>query len=165
MQSVFAYGRIFSRAVANGIYTVSTGGGGGGQQTSPSSSSTTAAASSTPSSSSSSSSPPPSSSSSSSSSSSDASSSSSTFVVSSSRRPTTTTTSRKKLRFLTAVSGFPKNRTLEKVKPGKFGDDAYFVVKHAKGDVIDKLILAEFFYIPRDKGTVSVPAVAMKTSC
>lgn len=104
MQSVFVYGRIFSRAVANGIYSVSTG-------QAPSSSSSSSSSAST-------------------SSSAAAESSSEVFASSSNR---------KKLRFLTAVSGFPKNRTnrtLETVKPGKFGDDAYFVVKHAKGDVI-----------------------------
>ncbi|KAK7074311.1 hypothetical protein SK128_007517 [Halocaridina rubra] len=107
MQSVFVYGRIFSRAVANGIYTVSTGGG----QTASSSSSS--AASSSTSSGASVSSPT---------SSSEAEAFSSAAAAN----------SRKKLRFLTAVSGFPKNRTLEKVKPGKFGDDAYFVYSDRK---------------------------------
>ncbi|KAK8407376.1 hypothetical protein O3P69_002125 [Scylla paramamosain] len=103
MQSVLVYGRLFSRAVANGIYSVSTGGQGGAA---PHTSSTTASASSSPS-------------------------------QGVEAEPIGTASShRKKLRFLTAVSGFPKNRTLEKVKPGKFGDDAYFVVKHAQGDVI-----------------------------
>lgn len=106
MQSVLAYGRLFSRAVANGIYTVSTGG-----QT------TTAQQQ-----------PQPSSSSSSSTASSPSGAETEGFSPA--------TGSKKKLRFLTAVSGFPKNRTLEKVRPGKFGDDAYFVVKHAQGDVI-----------------------------
>ena len=103
MQSVLVYGRLFSRAVANGIYSVSTGGqGAAAPHTSP----PAASASSSP-------------------------------AQGVEADPIGTASShRKKLRFLTAVSGFPKNRTLEKVKPGKFGDDAYFVVKHAQGDVI-----------------------------
>lgn len=99
MQSVLVYGRLFSRAVANGIYSVTTG----GQTTAPLQSSSSAAAP-----------------------------SSGTGVDA----LAAATKDKKKLRFLTAVSGFPKNRTLDKVKPGKFGDDAYFVVKHAHGDVI-----------------------------
>lgn len=102
MQSVLVYGRLFSRAVANGIYSVSTGGQAAAQQQ-PAPSSPAAAAS-------------PS--------------------GAEAEGFTTAAVNSKKLRFLTAVSGFPKNRTLEKVKPGKFGDDAYFVVKHPHGDVI-----------------------------
>lgn len=110
MQSVLVYGRLFSRAVANGIYsTVNTG-----AATSPASSTSSSSSSSSPSSSS----PPVS------------------PQGPGAENEAVCTSSRKKLRFLTAVSGFPKNRTLETVKPGKFGDDAYFVVKHAKGDVI-----------------------------
>ncbi|KAK8749514.1 hypothetical protein OTU49_015404 [Cherax quadricarinatus] len=103
MQSVLVYGRLFSRAVANGIYSVSTGGQAAAQQQSAPSSPAAAAAS-------------PS--------------------GAEAEGFTTAAVNSKKLRFLTAVSGFPKNRTLEKVKPGKFGDDAYFVVKHPHGDVI-----------------------------
>lgn len=124
MQSVLVYGRLFSRAVANGIYsTVNTG------------AATTSSSTSSQSSSSSSPAPPPSSS-----------SSSPSPVPTqgpSAEGEAVNASSRKKLRFLTAVSGFPKNlRTLETVKPGKFGDDAYFVVKHAKGDVIGELELS-----------------------
>lgn len=105
MQSVLVYGRLFSRAVANGIYSVTTG----GQAAAPLQASSSAAA---------------------------PSSGSDVDAF------TTAATHRKKLRFLTAVSGFPKNRTLDKVKPGKFGDDAYFVVKHAQGDVIGEYLPA-----------------------
>ncbi|MPC25676.1 hypothetical protein E2C01_018798 [Portunus trituberculatus] len=106
MQSVLVYGRLFSRAVANGIYSVSTGGQG---TAAPHTSPPAASASSSPS------------------------------QGVEAEHISTASSHRKKLRFLTAVSGFPKNRTLEKVKPGKFGDDAYFVVKHAQGDVIGPL--------------------------
>lgn len=92
MQSVLVYGRLFSRAVANGIYSVTTS-----AQQQPNSTSNNS---------------------------------------SSGLEGGENLASQKKLRFLTAVSGFPKNRSLEKVKPGKFGDDAYFVVKQAQGDVI-----------------------------
>lgn len=104
MQSVLVYGRLFSRAVANGIYSVTTG----GQATAPPQTSSTASAPSTG------------------------------VEVDAFA---TASNNRKKLRFLTAVSGFPKNRTLEKVKPGKFGDDAFFVVKHAHGDVIGEYFM------------------------
>lgn len=104
MQSVLVYGRLFSRAVANGIYSVTTG----GQAAAPVQASSSSAS---------------------------APSSGSDVDAF-----TAASTHRKKLRFLTAVSGFPKNRTLDKVKPGKFGDDAYFVVKHAHGDVIGEYL-------------------------
>jgi len=49
----------------------------------------------------------------------------------------------KRLRFLTAASGFSKNHTTAAaaakeaaVRPGKFGDDAYFIARHALADVI-----------------------------
>ncbi|XP_076064354.1 protein phosphatase PTC7 homolog [Oratosquilla oratoria] len=103
MQSVLLYGRLFSRAVANGLYSVTTGGGPAAQQVP--SSTTSTGPSSTPSSS-------------------NASEQSSVFQ------------GRTKPRFLTAVSGFPKNQSLEKVKPCKFGDDAYFVARHQRGEVI-----------------------------
>ncbi|XP_069985656.1 protein phosphatase PTC7 homolog [Penaeus vannamei] len=119
MQSVLVYGRLFSRAVANGIYsTVNTGAATTSSSTSSSQSSSSSSPAPPPSSSSSSPSPVP-------------------TQGPSAEGEAVNASSRKKLRFLTAVSGFPKNlRTLETVKPGKFGDDAYFVVKHAKGDVI-----------------------------
>ncbi|XP_037789785.1 SERTA domain-containing protein 4-like [Penaeus monodon] len=119
MQSVLVYGRLFSRAVANGIYsTVNTGAASSSASSSQSSSSSSSPAPPPPSSSSSSPSPVP-------------------TQGPSAEGEAVNASGRKKLRFLTAVSGFPKNlRTLETVKPGKFGDDAYFVVKHAKGDVI-----------------------------
>lgn len=43
---------------------------------------------------------------------------------------------RNRIRLLTAVSGFPKNQGPERVRPGKFGDDAYFITRHPLGDVI-----------------------------
>ena len=42
------------------------------------------------------------------------------------------------LRLLTAVSGFSKRQGLDRVKSGKFGDDAYFVASDQLGDVIGK---------------------------
>jgi len=47
------------------------------------------------------------------------------------------------LRLLTAVSGFAKTgkRDLNRVKPGKFGDDAYFITRQQHlGEVIGKYL-------------------------
>lgn len=44
----------------------------------------------------------------------------------------------KNLKFITAVSGFAKYQPsgLDKTRSGKFGDDAYFIAKYAKGEVL-----------------------------
>ena len=111
MQSVLFVGRLFSRAVANGLYSSVSAGAPAcatqaseGQQPEAGSSSTTDV-----------------------------------------NEINNSVSASKKLRFLTAVSGFPKNRTLESVKPGKFGDDAYFVVKHNLCDVIGEWRRPNFF--------------------
>ena len=108
MQSVLLYGRILSRAIAKGIYDVSS--------STPSSANTniqqpnlTTAASS---------------------------------GYSSQDSLAKSATQGRNVRFLTAVSGFPKNRgnLIDKVKPGKFGDDAYFIAKHTTSEVIGRFL-------------------------
>lgn len=42
---------------------------------------------------------------------------------------------------LSAVSGFPKNLSGSKIKPGKFGDDAWFSAKWRTSDVLGTFIL------------------------
>lgn len=97
MQCVLFYGRVLSRAVANGIYNV-----GSAASPLPNNSQQQQVSTNT------SSSPP-------------------------SIEPTSN-----RFTLLTAVSGFPKNHGPGRVRPGKFGDDAYFVAKHQLGDVIGK---------------------------
>ncbi|CAL4070691.1 unnamed protein product, partial [Meganyctiphanes norvegica] len=113
MQTVLYTGRLFSRAIANGIFSSVLG----VPEQQSSNNSTTPSGSSTSSSCSSSSSGP------------------NNTIVNASR------SAGKRLRFLTAASGFSKNHhtaaaVAAAVRPGKFGDDAYFIARHALADVI-----------------------------
>uniref|UniRef100_A0A2P2HYR4 Protein phosphatase n=1 Tax=Hirondellea gigas TaxID=1518452 RepID=A0A2P2HYR4_9CRUS len=97
MQTLVSYGRLLSRAIANGVFSVSSSG---------------SASSSVP--------------------------NSQQQSVSNSSPSTSSIcqSARKRIRLLTAVSGFPKNQGPDRVRPGKFGDDAYFVARHQLGEVI-----------------------------
>ena len=105
MQSVLFYGRILSRAIAKGIYDVSSCSGSPTSSAQQQSSNPSAPSASTG------------------------------YSTQESLNKVATD---RNFRFLTAVSGFPKNSLVDKVKPGKFGDDAYFVAKHTTGEVIGK---------------------------
>ena len=48
------------------------------------------------------------------------------------------TNAQKQLKFLTAVSGSSKSPNKARPRPGKFGDDSYFVARHKLGDVLGK---------------------------
>lgn len=112
MQTVLYTGRLFSRAIANGIFSSALG----VQEPQSSSNSTTPSGSSSCSSS--------------------TNSSPNNTLVNASR------TAVKRLRFLTAASGIGKNQSTaaaaaaSSLRPGKFGDDAYFIARHALADVI-----------------------------
>lgn len=113
MQTVLYTGRLFSRAIANGIFSSALG----VQEPGQSNSNSTAPS---------------------------GTSSCSTSATNSSPNNTLVNASRtavKRLRFLTAASGFPKNQNTAaaaaaSLRPGKFGDDAYFIARHALADVI-----------------------------
>ena len=111
MQCVVLYGRILSRAVANGVYNVGSSGSSALPNSSQQQSTSTATATST--------------------------GSSPASAVSKSNH---------RFRLLTAVSGFPKNQGPGRVRPGKFGDDAYFVARHQMGDVIGEYLMLSILY-------------------